>query len=262
MRRVNPAVVGLGVMFAAAAHAATITWTGNVGTDFATAGNWATNVVPASNDWQDTARFADTTPAPANKTPTLSAGRSLNGMLFESAGWTYGGTAQTIIRSISSSGAGTNTISAPLKTIYNNTWTINSGNTLNITNVLYQDSTWSLTLNGGGTLSVASSIEGWSSALKFYLNSGTVKIGGATPYKNGGVVYLQSAESVLQLKTTVAGATALIGTKIIDGTGQGLKVTDLGGGYTQIAIPEPTTLGMMGAMAGALLLTRRQRHVG
>jgi hypothetical protein len=259
MTSVKLALMGLSLALAANAQGSVITWTGNAGTDYATAGNWQGGVVPASNDYQDTARFADT--SPANKTPNLAAGRLVGNLEFDSAGWTFSG-AQLTLRNINSAGAGVNTVSAPIKTAYSPTYTIGSGDTLSLAGGLYQDGTYSLTLKGGGTLSVTGRIDGWSSSLAFYISDGLLKVGGSTPYVNGGIVYLQSATSAFELQNTVANTTALIGKKIINSTGQTLQVTDAGDGYSLVsvaAVPEPAICSTIAGLAALGLTARRRR---
>jgi hypothetical protein len=222
-------------------QATDIVWSGAVDSAYTTSANWVGGSVPADNDWQDTATFAQT--LPANKTPNLTINRSVRAIDFlDSTGWTLSGSGKTLkLRSLSSTGSGVNTVSARLKSVYSgNTWNVGVGNTLALSGGLYQDSGGSIiNLSGGGTLAITSRIDGWSSTLKMYINEGTLKISGSTPYVNGGAVYIKSVDSYLQLQTSVSAATALIGTKIIDDVGNGLDVTDIGGGYVQVGVASP-----------------------
>ncbi len=56
-------------------------------------------------------------------------------------------------------------------------------------------------------------------------------------------------------------AQSLIGSRIIDGVGDGLEVIDLGNGYVQVSsvIPEPASLGLL-SMGALGLMRRRDRR--
>jgi hypothetical protein len=268
--------LGLATLLAAAflgapAQGATITyWTGAAGTDFATAGNW-TNGVPASNDYQYAATLADTYPpsatAPANKTPALASGRSLGMLNFSnSIGWSLSG-AQLVLSTLQSSGNGTNSIANTIKTANKSVnWSIGAGNEVDLNGGLIQDgSGYKVTFTGGGTLKITGGIRSaYSSSHAFYLNEGSLIIDSATPYQadaspTDDILHFNGADSILQLKTTVANAQSQIGTKIVDDLGQGLSVTDIGGGFVQItSVPEPASIGLL-VMGASMLLTRRRR---
>ncbi len=259
----------------AQAQGATKTWTGNDGVDptnFQVAGNWSGGL-PANNDYGDIAKFTENTPA--NKTPSLTIGRVINGINFDnSVGWNLGyvgGIKELKLKSVNSSGSGTNTVSARIKTAAggNYIWTIGLGNTLDLTGGLIQDDTGrSLTLKGGGTLSITGGINpAYSSAInKFYIETGLLKLDTATPYRynsaaNNGLTYITTTDGILQLQTSVANAQSQIGLRIFDSVGNGLTVTDIGGGYVQInssPIPEPASLALLAA--GTLMMLPRRGH--
>ncbi|MDA3800553.1 MAG: hypothetical protein PF692_15965, partial [Kiritimatiellae bacterium] len=112
-------------------QATDIVWSGAVDSAYTTSANWVGGSVPADNDWQDTATFAQT--LPANKTPNLTINRSVRAIDFlDSTGWTLSGSGKTLkLRSLSSTGSGVNTVSARLKSVYSgNTWNVGVGNTL------------------------------------------------------------------------------------------------------------------------------------
>ncbi len=256
------AILGAGLFLVAQVQAAPITWTGNAGTDFATAGNWSGGAAPVANDWQDTATFSEN--SPANRTPTLAANRSVGGINFSnSVGWTLSG-AQFVLRTVQSSGSGSNTVSSILKTApYDVTWTIGSGNTLVLTQAVYQDGgAKSLHITGGGTLNMASRIDGWASTNKVYVDNGLLKVAGTSPFvRSGNILYLTSLTSKLQLQNTLANVTNLINTNVIQSsvTGQGLYATSLGNGYVQVVVPEPATAALV-SIAGVVGLAIRPRR--
>ncbi len=259
------AAAALGLM-AASAQAAAITWTGTTSTDFATGTNWVGNNPPANNDNSDVATFTEN--SPANKTPTITGGYNLGGLNFDnSTGWTLGGTGgTTLLRSVTSTGVGTNTITQKLKTyqgISTNTWTIGAGNILNVSSIYQDGGSKTLKITGGGTLVVAGAIDGWSSGSILHIDAGTVKIAASNIYLHSsttGPAWIDSTSSYLQLLTTVSAAQAKITSgNIQDGTGLGLSVTDIGGGYVQIAaVPEPASLSLLAT--SALLMLRRRRR--
>ncbi len=265
-----------GILLVSQARANIVTWTGADGTaptNFEVSANWTGGVapgIPRNNDYSDIARFALT--SPANQTPTLTINRTVNGIRFDnSVGWTLGTAGkQLTLKTVESSGNGTNTVTAQLKTGQGNyDWTIGAGNTVNLVGGLIQDGSGrSLTLKGGGTMIVVGGINpAYSSAVnKFYIELGTLIVDTATPYRyggnaNNGLTYITTADGFLQMKTTVANAQNQIGTRIIDNVGNGLTVTDIGGGYVQVTstlIPEPATLALLGLVGLCLLPSRRR----
>ncbi|MDP4646533.1 MAG: autotransporter-associated beta strand repeat-containing protein [Akkermansiaceae bacterium] len=132
------------------ASAAPITWD-NSGTDFATDANWLLGTAPADSDATDTAIFTGT----PTFQPDLAAGRSINGIDFQSGGWTLSGAGLLTVGSGGITGTGVNTISATLAQTGNTTYSsatagnlILSGNGNALGNLTVTDGT--LTLNGTG----------------------------------------------------------------------------------------------------------------
>ncbi len=74
--------VGFGVVYK--------TWTGAISSDFEIAGNWSPSGVPSVTTSSSGAIVVFTGTPTANQ-PTLSKDRALYGILFDSAGWTLGG---------------------------------------------------------------------------------------------------------------------------------------------------------------------------
>lgn len=220
--------------------AANITWIDSAGDgSFGTATNWSSGVVPANNDYQDTGIFGSAATPRAVHVP---AARSIFGLRFETAGWALTGSAFNDVRNLYSAGSGTNSAAQVLNQKYGGNWTVASGNSLVLGGGLYQRN-YNITLNGGGTVRVASAITGYGGTVGswgFHLQDATLRVNAASPYSSSsaGAVFLDTAGARLQLQTTAVAAQALLGTRIVDGTGGGLQVADLGGGFVEVS-PTP-----------------------
>ena len=237
-------LTGVAAFFGAASilSAANIIWNDSAGDgSFATAANWTGGVVPASNDYQDTAIFG----SPATpRTVNVPAARSILGLRFDTAGWGLSGSSFNDVRNLYSAGSGTNAVAQLLNQKYAGSWTVASGNTLALNGGLYQRN-YNITLLGGGTLRCAAAITGYGGTVGswgVHVQDATLRVSAAGPYSSSsaGAVFLDTAGARLQLLTTVASAQALVGTRIVDGTGEGLQVTDIGGGFVEVA-PIPDT---------------------
>jgi autotransporter-associated beta strand protein len=132
-----------------------VIWTGTASTDFEANANWGGSA-PTSSTTKDTAVFTGSlTPFQAS----LTTNRGLNGIRFESSGWTLGGSGFTVQLAGGGSGgitttnsSGTNTISAGILLNVLQSWSIATGGTLNLSGVLSSvDATRTLTVAGGGT---------------------------------------------------------------------------------------------------------------
>ena len=222
---------------ASSSVAATIPWNGGGGDgNYATAANWIGGIAPANNDYQDTAAF-DAGP----RIVTLPASRKVSGLSFLTAGWTISGGSFADLRTITSSGDGTNTVGVPVNAKASATWTLGAGNTLHFSSTFYQRSN-NLTLVGGGAITFANSLSGYSGTVGSWgthISDGTVRISQANPYSttSAGAFFSSGPTAVLQLQTTVAAAQALVGSRIVDELGAGLVITDLGGGFVSISPP-------------------------
>lgn len=259
------ALAASGLIWGGQAQAANVIWSGD-GDDglFETLDNWVGGNPPQNNDYSDTAVFGAS--ATAGEV-ILSTNRTIKGISFETVGWTLGEAGrQLTLKTVNSSGSGVNTVSLRIKTAQGNfTWTIDGGNTVNLDGGLIHDGSGrSLRLVGGGTLDVAGPLStAWSSAVNsFYLEEGRLIVHDSIPYRyegsaNNSVLYIDGEGAVLQLQTTVAAAQGIIGTRIQDQTGLGLSVTDIGGGFVEIAVvPEPAMLGLA-SLSGLLMMRRR-----
>lgn len=260
--------VGVAVLSAGSAlQAAVITWNGSAGDySYDNGANWVGGQPPHNNDYQDTPTFS-TLGTPG--TITRSGAVKVGSMSFTTAGWTIG-FGLSDVTTLKSSGTGTNTFGGgTINAHAAATWTVNAGNTLffSSSGALYERS-YKLILAGGGTLESAAAIGGFSgppsaSTWGIHITDGsTLRVDSTSPYSSGtaGAAFIGDATGKLELKTTVAAAQNLIGTRIYDETGLGLSVTDIGGGYVRVAaVPEPGTAGVVGVVLGAAALRRRRR---
>ncbi|MDF3131154.1 PEP-CTERM sorting domain-containing protein [Kiritimatiellaeota bacterium B1221] len=240
-------------------QAATKTWDGSENPDYSWTkdDNWVGGAAPANADYGDFAEFTDT--YFGSKTANVDGNLKVQGIIFDnSVGWSITGS-QLTLRTIESSGVGTNIMNLVKTYNGNNVWTIGAGNTLEINN-LYVDNVNSLTLTGGGTLDMNNAIGGWSSNRSVIINDATLKVASTFALASHGTVYMNDASGLMQLNDTVANVTARIGSSIIDNTALGLVVTDMGGGVSQVSvIPEPSTAVLLFISGLTILSVVRKR---
>jgi autotransporter-associated beta strand protein len=170
--------------------AASIKWTGTTDADFETAGNWLGLNSPPTNDFLTDIGFFEGLPT-ANQ-PTLTVDRAINGLQFDTSGWTLGG---AFTLNLGASGinngaqtSGLNTISAKLSIGAAQTWQVGVG----------------------GTLAVSGEVSG---------SGGQLTIGSAT---NTGTVILSGVN-------TFTGTVAITGgtLQVSDSTGLGANTNDV-----------------------------------
>jgi hypothetical protein len=223
-----------------------IVWDGEQNTLYTNDMNWVGNTAPRNNDYQDTAIFKENTPA--NRTPTLSGSRSVYGVRFDdSADWTLGGSGTLYTKSFYSTGTGANGIAVEMEMKSPGAnCTVGRGNTLTIKSLRIPN--FGINLSGGGTLHLNGQIVGNSSPAAYHINinDALLRIAATQPAQaSSAYVKINHENARLQLRSTVAAAKSLIGddARIRDGVGQGLSVTDIGGGYVEVAVaPRPTVL--------------------
>lgn len=215
------------------------TWNGAAGDgNFATAGNWEGSAIPANNDTQDTAVFNGGT----SRIIAVPASRSVKEIHFNTVGWTLNTGSFSNLRTISSTGIGTNTMGLPvsLSSSGSFTWMVTTGNTLALTGAFTQRNS-NLNLTGGGILQIDAAIAGDTGTVGswgIHVVNGLLDIHDATPYQSSsaGAVFINGSNAALKLQTTVANAQALITAgRIVDQLGNGLNVEDLGGGVVQVS---------------------------
>ena len=255
-------IVALGTALSiSTAQAADVTWNGLAGNNlWADGGNWVGGSPPVDDDFSDRAVFPNSvTPA----TISVPNGQSIRDIRFNSAGWDLdpvGNGQFEDIRDFSSEGAGINRVGYFEQRNVNSIalWEVASGNTLEFYEGLRQPGRTARVF-GGGTLLIGSSIDGFGTP-RLLLEDITIRFEDNTPYNpTNGFVRFDDVTAVLELQTSVANAQSQIGDEIIDNTGLGLQVTDIGGGFVQIAvIPEPASVVL--AMAGGLMLLGRRRR--
>jgi hypothetical protein len=174
-----------------------------------------------------------------------SATANLCHLRFDTAGWTFT-SAITIenLKTLKSYGSGTNVVNFYWNQMGNQAWTVGPGNTLYLAKKFYCRGN-TVTLTGGGALRIPGAFDGYSSVNGIKVQTATLRIEAATPATStGGVVWMDAKTARFQLKTTVVAAKALIGptNKIRDNTGNGLQVTDIGGGYVEVTVKPLSTV--------------------
>jgi hypothetical protein len=260
-------------VLATSVQAATITWDGqldvspftpSVDNNWTTATNWVGDSVPADQDYVDIAKFTDT--YVGTQSANLSSGRKIQGVIFDnSTGWSITGS-QLILKSIDSSGIGTNTINTVKTSTGSYSWNIATGNTLFI-NSLTQDNTGrSLTLSGGGTLELGSDINRpYTRAVNdLIINDVTVRINDTYTNQNSNSrVFINDLNATLILQNSATQLNTWIGDgRFVDNTGDGIVATDIGGGFAQVTvIPEPSSIAllMISGLTALCVLRKRKR---
>ena len=248
---------------------ATIEWA-NIGSDWATGGNWVGGTAPASSATTDVAAFGSTGGSPVN--PNLAANRAIAGISFLSGAFSYtiGGAGILTIGStgISNSATNTETISLNLRARFSQTWTTDSGGTLVLSGTVdlngndatghtvtiagagdttingvvqnsFAGSTGNLTKNGTGTLILAGN----------NTYNGATTLNGGTTLINGNQSSATGAVSVNNSGTTLGGTGTIGGTVTLGNTTPGaiLNPGPKGANATPASVGTLTT--------GALTLT-------
>jgi autotransporter-associated beta strand protein len=245
-----------------------VTWSGTVSTNFETDANWVGGAAPANSTTKDTAVFTGSlTPFQ----PSLTINRGINGLRFESSGWTLGGSSFTLQLAGGGSGgitttntSGTNTIACGINLNVVQTWTIAAGGTLQLSGVLVSvDSTRTLTMAGDGT-SVFSGNNTYTSATNITAGtliaasnnalgtntSGTTVSSGASLGFQGGITY-STTEAVTINGSGVSSAGAITN---VSGTNSFAGATTLASASTIGS--SAGTLTLSGTIAnGGFLLT-------
>lgn len=134
--------------------AAERTWTGAAGPSFSDPANWTDTLAPADDLLSDTARFSG---APSANQPTLTASRSVTGLVFSnpSSGWTLSASDPAHTLALGASGlsataqsSGSTTVSANLSLGATQTWAVGGGATLRVTGSVLAGTSAASTLAG------------------------------------------------------------------------------------------------------------------
>ncbi len=186
--------IGTGIIFCVAlctipVKAATVTWDGTDGTDWATGENWDTGYAPGTST-ADQVYFQGT---PTAYQPMLTANApagtgTITLLQFDSAGWTVGGTGKKLTiknaangNRVVSNGTGTNTIEANIEftNSYIPTFVVGADNKLITTgNVTWASSSTTLAKSGSGTWTVRGTL--YSSGVK--VSGGTMELDRASGF--------------------------------------------------------------------------------
>lgn len=241
-------------LMAASAQATNYYWDNESGNGLYTNSvNWHPNGLPETTDYTaDVVILGKAGVSPMTVTrllyakPSWATTRNLCHLRFDTAGWTYE-SLQTIqnLKTLASYGAGTNTLNFYWEQMGSQTWTVGAGNTLRLAQSFYCRAN-TITLTGGGVLQCVGAFSGFGapSIYGIKVQNATLRIEAATPSSAAGVVWIDAKTARLQLRTSVAAASSLIGPtrKIRDNVGRGLRVTDIGGGYVEIAVKTLPTI--------------------
>lgn len=204
--------------------------------------NWNPNALPQTTDYTaDVVIFGTQGGTPTTVTrinysnPSWVSDQNMLHVKFDTAGWTFTSTTIKNLKTLKSYGLGTNTVDFYWEQKDNQTWLIGEGNMLYLAKSFYARGQV-VTLTGGGTVYCSAPFGGYSSgSFGIKVKGVTLKINGTTPSSAAGVVWIDSQEARFQLKTSVTAAKNLIGSKVFDNVGFGLKVTDVGGGYVEFS---------------------------
>ncbi|MGJ8697782.1 MAG: beta strand repeat-containing protein [Verrucomicrobiaceae bacterium] len=218
----------------AASLSAQIVWDGDTDTDFANGNNWVGNTAPTNDTTTDIAQFNGAT----TFQPDLSSGaRGVNGLDFQTGGWTLSG---SNILSIGGSGifsSGTNTISAEIAQSGNATYSSATGGQLNLNRITGNTVTFGSAGNTGEVvLNGPSDNASFSPTVAF----GTVTLnkGDGTGGDSGSSTNNVSVDagatlrfgSLLTSRGSGGGRGQIFGTATVNGTmdlnGQGLTLDD------------------------------------
>lgn len=131
--------LGIALSIPALVNAATnVDWTGATNTNFETGTNWSGNAAPANDTTTNIAHFTGSVTA---NQPQITVSRSVNGLLFDTAGggWTLSSSSTSNILTVGVGGistigqtGGTDIISANLNPNISQIWVAGSGGTLQI----------------------------------------------------------------------------------------------------------------------------------
>jgi hypothetical protein len=179
-----------------------ITWNGTTSTTWSTNSNWEGGTAPASITTTNYAIFSG---SPTANQPNLTGARSIAGLDFQSAGWTLTNSTLTVgAFGIDSAGSGTNTVSSNVTVgVTGGTWTIGSGNILDLSGILALGA-HTLTVNGSGTLRLSGTGANTANTnSNFIIESGaTLEVNKTTPFANQRIVTVNGTVKWLQSSNT------------------------------------------------------------
>ncbi|WP_309386194.1 DUF7594 domain-containing protein [Cerasicoccus frondis] len=204
--------------------------------DFNDALNWDRGEAPDADDF---AVFSSTnTGAPG--IVNLPSSQTVFAVDFQDTGWTLSSASQYLqLMDVFSAGSGVSTFDLEVRLAGASFWVAPEGNTLSIADTLTQVGN-DLTVDGGGRFEFAQRILGINSngdTWGLYINEATVSIADnkVFPDYSTGIAFFNNANAVLELEATTTQTQALIDNgRIIDLTGLGFILNDIGNGWTEV----------------------------
>ncbi len=205
--------------------------------------NWTPNGLPDTTDYTpDVVVLNSAYCAPSTITrlayfqPDWTSLPTINHIRFDDAGWTFASYSPIdYLATLNSQGVGTNTVTFIFSQNGYQTWNIGEGNTLHLTASFYaRDKT--VTIDGGGTLLLGSAFSGFGDdhVYGIIVKNATLRVN-ANDVSYIGRAWINARQAKVQLRTTLANANNLIGHKILDSFGYGLKAKEIGDGFVEIA---------------------------
>ena len=215
-----------------------VEWTASGGSGaFNNVLNWDQGALPDADDF---AVFHSGNTGTAGTVP-LSDSQTVFAIDFQDTGWTIASTDKYLnLMDVFSAGSGTNTFDLEVRLGGASYWVAPEGNCISIADKLTQIGN-DLTVDGGGRFEFAQRILGNNSngdTWGIYIKEATVSIEDTKvfPDYSTGIAFINNANAALEMQATTSQVQTLIDNgRIVDLTGKGFLLTDIGSGWTQVS---------------------------